>query len=74
MVIVPRQRASRRLRVKARRSKAIATLALLSGGVSLARAVNDPAFSKEIAKGNSSYGARGGKRLDDSRVYASGRK
>ena len=35
---------------KARRSEAIVTLALLSGGVSLARAVNDPALSEEIAK------------------------
>ena len=35
---------------KARRNEAIVTLALLSGGVSLARAVNDPGFSEEIAK------------------------
>ncbi len=34
---------------KARRNEAIVMLALLSGGVSLARAVNDPAFSDEIA-------------------------
>jgi AcrR family transcriptional regulator len=34
---------------RARRHEAIVMLALLSGGVSLARAVNDPAFSKEIA-------------------------
>src|SRR5690349_316010 len=35
---------------KARRERAIITLVLLSGGVSLARAVNDPAFSREIAR------------------------
>jgi TetR/AcrR family transcriptional repressor of nem operon len=35
---------------KARRSQAIVALALLSGGVSLARAVNDPALSQEIAQ------------------------
>lgn len=35
--------------VKARRQEAIVMLALLSGGVSLARAVNDPALSQEIA-------------------------
>jgi AcrR family transcriptional regulator len=34
---------------KARRQEAIVLLALLSGGVSLARAVNDPALSREIA-------------------------
>jgi AcrR family transcriptional regulator len=34
---------------QARRNEAIVMLALLSGGVSLARAVNDPAFSEEIA-------------------------
>jgi TetR/AcrR family transcriptional repressor of nem operon len=34
---------------KARRNEAIVMLALLSGGVSLARAVKDPAFSAEIA-------------------------
>jgi TetR/AcrR family transcriptional regulator, transcriptional repressor for nem operon len=34
---------------KARRQQAIVMLALLSGGVSLARAVNDPAISQEIA-------------------------
>jgi TetR/AcrR family transcriptional repressor of nem operon len=34
---------------KARRQAAIVMLALLSGGVSLARAVNDPVFSDEIA-------------------------
>lgn len=34
---------------KARRHQALVMLALLSGGVSLARAVNDPAFSEEIA-------------------------
>jgi TetR/AcrR family transcriptional regulator, transcriptional repressor for nem operon len=34
---------------KARRNEAIVMLALLSGGVSLARAVKDPAFSEEIA-------------------------
>lgn len=34
---------------KARRKQALVMLALLSGGVSLARAVNDPAFSEEIA-------------------------
>lgn len=33
----------------ARRAEAIALLALLSGGVSLARAVKDPAFADEIA-------------------------
>ncbi|MDB4974106.1 MAG: TetR family transcriptional regulator [Myxococcaceae bacterium] len=35
---------------KARRREAIVLLATLSGGVSLARAVNDPALSEEIAK------------------------
>ena len=35
---------------KARRSDAIVLLSLLAGGVSRARAVNDPAFSEEIAK------------------------
>lgn len=34
---------------KARRQEALVMLALLSGGVSLARAVNNPAFSEEIA-------------------------
>jgi len=34
---------------KARRKEALVMLALLSGGVSLARAVNDPEFSEEIA-------------------------
>jgi AcrR family transcriptional regulator len=34
---------------KARRKEALVMLALLSGGVSLARAVNDPDFSEEIA-------------------------
>jgi TetR/AcrR family transcriptional repressor of nem operon len=34
---------------KARRKEALVMLALLSGGVSLARAVHDPAFSEEIA-------------------------
>jgi TetR/AcrR family transcriptional repressor of nem operon len=34
---------------KARRNEAIVLLAMLSGGVSLARAVNDPALSSEIA-------------------------
>jgi hypothetical protein len=34
---------------RARRHQALVMLALLSGGVSLARAVNDPAFSAEIA-------------------------
>ena len=33
-----------------RRSKAVALLALLTGGVSLARAVKDPALSEEIAE------------------------
>jgi AcrR family transcriptional regulator len=33
---------------KERRTQAIAMLAMLSGGVSLARAVNDPALSEEI--------------------------
>jgi AcrR family transcriptional regulator len=35
---------------KLRREQAIVTLVLLSGGVSLARAVDDPAFSREIAR------------------------
>lgn len=35
---------------KARRHEAIVMLALLSGGVSLARAVNDPVLSQEIAR------------------------
>lgn len=35
--------------VKARRKEALVMLALLSGGVSLTRAVNDPEFSEEIA-------------------------
>jgi AcrR family transcriptional regulator len=35
-------------RPRARRSEAIALLALLSGGVTLARAVSDPALSQEI--------------------------
>lgn len=34
---------------EARRNEAIVTLALLSGGVSLARAVDDPALSEQIA-------------------------
>jgi TetR/AcrR family transcriptional repressor of nem operon len=34
---------------KARREEATALLAMLVGGVTLARAVDDPAFSKEIA-------------------------
>ena len=57
---------------KARRSKAIAMLALLSGGVSLARAVNDPAFSEEIAKAIRAA-LRGAHAPRDS-VNASGRK
>lgn len=36
--------------LEARRHRAIAMLALLSGGVSLARAVDDPALSQEIAR------------------------